>query len=805
MIRDFRTAFRSLMRRPGYTAVIVATLAVVVGANTAIFTLLNTVLIQPMEYATPDRLVTIFENNLPQGLDQVGVSAPTYLDWRERAQSFSEMAVYRYLGHAIDSPDSDPERIVSLEISPSLFPTLGVAPMLGRAFAEEEASPGGPAVVILSYGSWASRFGKDPEVIGSSVRLDGQPYEVVGVMPRTFEFPPADSDAEAWLPAQMLLDFQRPRFHRLYNVIASLENDRTLEQATEEMAAIAGDVARENPDTHTGWGVTLVGAHEQMVGDAATMLWMLFGAVTLVLMIGCVNVANLVLARSTESTREFAIRSAFGARGFALLRLSLAEGLLLALAGGAAGLLFAYWGVGSLRGLIPPGVPRAAGMEIDPTILAFMAGVSIVAGIIFGFVPALRTFRPDLGEILQGSTRGASAGRGMRWLSNLLVASEVALAVVLLVGAGLMVGSLLHLMDTNPGFRKSNVVSTVISLPSWRYEGREQQRQFYTELVERLRARPEVRSAGATSALPMSAVGSDFNLPFSPPGLEVNSPSERPRAATRLVMPGYFQSMGIPLVRGRLLDEFDGRRDGASGTVINETMAQLYFREVDPLGQVLEMPMIGSIEIVGIVGDVLHDGLQADTGPELFVPFATFPRPEMHVVTHTFDDPNQMITTIRGEILQIDPQQPISDASSIERLLSTSIAQPRFNMALLVALAFCAVILAAVGIYAVVSYAVARRTMEMGIRMAIGAGCGQILKLIVGESLKVVAVGSLAGLVGAFGLVRLIESLLFEVTATDPATYLAAIFVVLGVGITASIVPALRATRVDPVVALREE
>ena len=303
----------------------------------------------------------------------------------------------------------------------------------------------------------------------------------------------------------------------------------------------------------------------------------------------------------------------------------------------------------------------------------------------------------------------------------------------------------------------------------------------------------------------MSAIGSELNLPFSPPGLEVTSPGERPRAATRLVMPGYFQSMGIPLVRGRLLDEFDGRRDGASGTVINETMARLYFREVDPLGQVLEMPMMGSIEIVGIVGDVLHDGLQADTGPELFVPFATFPRPEMHVVAHTFDDPNQMITTIRGEVLQIDPQQPISAASSIERLLSTSIAQPRFNMALLVALAFCAVILAAVGIYAVVSYAVARRTMEIGIRMAIGAGRGQILKLIVGESLRVVAVGSLAGLVGAFVLVRLIESLLFEVTATDPATYSAAIFVVLSVGIMASIVPALRATRVDPVVALREE
>ncbi len=381
----------------------------------------------------------------------------------------------------------------------------------------------------------------------------------------------------------------------------------------------------------------------------------------------------------------------------------------------------------------------------------------------------------------------------------------MALAVVLLVGAGLMVGSLLHLLDTDPGFRKSNVVSAVVSLPRARYPAREQMRQFYGDLVGRLDALPDVESAGAVSALPMSAVGTDFNLPFTPPGQEIASPSERPRAGTRIVIPGYFQAMGIPLIRGRVLDEFDGREDARRGGLINETMVRLYFREVEPLGQVLAVPMMGDIEIVGIVGDVRHEGLQAEAGPEIFVPFNVFPQPEMHVVAHTTGDANSMISTIRSQILQIDPQQPITESASIERLLSTSIAQPRFNMALLIGLAFSAVVLAAVGIYAVVSYAVARRTMEIGVRMALGSGRDQTLKLIVGEALRVVAIGTAIGLVGAFGLVRLIQSLLYEVQPTDPPTYVSAVFVVVLVGLMAAIVPAVRATRVDPVVALREE
>ena len=591
----------------------------------------------------------------------------------------------------------------------------------------------------------------------------------------------------------------------MFNVVGLLNDGATIEQARQELDAVSLEIAQENPDSHTGWGVTAVATHEQLVGDIRTTLWMLFGAVTLVLLIGCVNVANLVLARSAESTREYAIRSAFGAGSFTLLRLSMAEGLLLAAGGAVTGLAVAYWGINGLRQLIPASVPRSNEIEMDLTVLAFTGLISIVAGMIFGLVPALRTMRPNLAEVLQGSVRGASVGRGVRKLSDVMVAAEVALAVILLVGAGLMVSSLLHLIDTDPGFRKSNVVSTVVSLPGSRYPGREQQKQFYTDLVERLNALPDVRTAGAVSALPMSSVGTDFNLPFTPPGQEIASPSERPRAGTRIVMPGYFQAMGIPLIEGRVLDEFDGIDGGRRGTVINETMARLYFREVEPIGQMLAVPMMGDLEIVGIVGDVLHEGLEAEAGPELFVPFAVFPQAEMHVVAHTLSDPTQMVASVRTQILEIDPQQPITEASSIERMLSTSIAQPRFNMALLIGLAFCAVLLAAVGIYAVVSYAVARRTMEIGVRMALGAGRKQTLRMIIGEALRVVAVGAVVGLVGAFALVRFIQSLLFEVQVTDPQTYIASLFVVLSIGIMASIVPALRATRVDPVVALRDD
>jgi putative ABC transport system permease protein len=715
------------------------------------------------------------------------------------------MAAYRYLGHTLDLPNAEPERIVTLEVSPSLFRTLGTEPNLGRAFLDEEETPGSDQVAILSYGSWVGRYGGDPDVIESTIRLDGQLYTVVGIMPRGFEFPPGDAEAEVWLPLQMLTPVQRPRNHRMFNVVARVASGRTLADVVAEMNAIAADIERENPDTHRGWGVTLISAHERLVGNVSAMLWVLFAAVSVVLSIGCVNVANLMLARSAESTRELAIRSAFGARGWAILRLSLIEGLSLALAGGLGGVLLAYVGVIGLKALIPPSIPRADQIQIDTTVLTFTVLVSVAAGIVFGLVPAFRAMRLNLSQILQSSSRTATAGRRTRWMSDGLVGCQIAFAVVLLVGAGLLVGSLVHLIDVDPGFRRTNLVSAVVSLPASRYGGRELQRQFYSDLMSRLADLPGIQSVGAVSALPMSDVGDDLSLPFDPPGLQSSSPSERPRAAARIVMAGYFRAMGIPLVRGRVLDDFDGREGGRQAMVINQTMADVYFKDIDPIGQVLTMPMMGNLEIVGVVGDVRHDGLQAQAGPEVFVPYNVFPRSEMQVVVHSTGAPEAALSAIRDQILEIDPQQPISASYSIEELLSTSIAQPRFNMALLVGFASAAILLAAFGIYAVVSYMVARRTTELGVRMALGADRRSILRMIVGESMRVVVIASTVGIVAAFGLARSIRSLLYEVQPTDPLTFAAAVFVAVSIGMLASAVPALRAMRVDPAVALRND
>jgi putative ABC transport system permease protein len=802
MYSDFKAAVRALIQRPGYTGVIVVTLAVIIGCNTAMFTMLNAVLLRPIGYVDPDRLVMLWENNRAAGQEQSNVSGPAFKDWRERTRAFQAMAAFRYAGHTLSIPDGEPQRIVSLEVSPSLFPAVGVNPAMGKGFSDDDEKVGGPAVAIVSYGAWKTRFGGNPRIIDSTIALDGRAVTVVGVMPQGFQFPPADTKAEVWVPLRLGESTPMARAHRLYQVIGRLKPGVEVTQASEDMTRIADELGRDYPESHKGWGVTLVPAHEQLVGDFRTMVWMLFAAVTLVLLIGCVNVANLVLARSAESTREFAIRSAFGARGFALLRLSLIEGFLLSAAGGVAGVLVAGWGVELLRQLVPARVPRADQIGIDLTVLGFTAGVSVLAGLVFGLVPAIRTMRPNLSETLQGSVRGTSIGRATRRLSDVLVACEVALAVILLIGAGLMVSTLLNLMDTKPGFRKTNVVSAVLTLSGRRYAGKEPQRIFFMDLIDRMKTVPGVQSAGAVSALPMSAVGTDFSLPFTMPGLQI-PPNERPRAKTRVVLPGYFEAMGIPLIRGRLLDKFDEAPGHAFG-LINETMARQYFSEIDPIGQKLGVPMAGTLEIVGVVGDVRHDSLQSNAGPELFIPFELFGLSTMHVVVHTTSDTQSTIEAFKRKVLEMDAQQPITEASSIERLLSLSIAQPRFNMAMLIALGACAVVLAAVGIYAVVSYAVTRRTMEIGIRMALGAGREQTLRMVVSEALRVVAIGGVIGIIGAFALVRFITGLLFEVRPTNLPTYAVSMLIVLIIGLIAAVIPAIRASRVDPAIALRD-
>ncbi|MEJ2203368.1 MAG: ABC transporter permease [Gemmatimonadota bacterium] len=798
-----RQIVRSLALRPGFSALVVSTLALAIGANSAIFSVLDGVVLEPLPYQEPGELFMIWESNPSQGLQQSTTSAATFIDWRERSDAFESMAAYRYRGYTLNL-DGVPRRISSVEAAPGLFDLLGVAPRLGRSFTPEEEKPGNERLVILSHGAWENRFGADPSVVGSVLPLDGEPHTVVGVMPPGFQFPPGDSDVEAWSPLTMDLENLLSRPHRMYNTIGRLRDGATEDGALTEMEAIAAELAREYPESNEGWSVTLVPARDQLLGDTTTTVWVLFGAVSLVLLIGCVNVANLLLVRSAERSKRAAVSAAFGASPADLVRHSVMEGLVLGVAGGLAGLTVAWVGAWLLRRVLPAGFPRVEEIGIDWTVVGFTGGVALLCSLLFSLTPALRTMRTDVASILQDSSRGSSLGRRSRRLAAVMVASEVGLAVVLMVGAGLLLRSYVRLTSVDPGFRTTEVVAVAIELPPARYQGPAQQRAFFTELMGGLRSLPEVEAVGAVSFLPMSSIGVEFDMPFTVEGLQARSPSQRPTAEYRGVFPGYFEAMGIRLVAGRLLDELDGT-DERRVVLINETVARRYFPDRSPIGQSVDMPMAGSLEIVGVVGDIRHDGLGTQANAEMFVPYGQLPLAAMHVVVHTREDPGPTIRAIRERILAVDPEQPVTEVSAIEDLLADSVAPSRFNMSLLLGLAMVAVLLAAVGVYGVVSYAVSLRTRELGVRMALGAGARSAVGLVMGQAGGVVAGGAALGLLVALVFARVLRGLLYEVEPVDAGTYVTVMAMTFVVGILAAAVPAARAARVDPVNALRAE
>jgi len=804
MRSDLRESVRALVANPAFSAVVILTLALAIGVNTTIFSVLNGVLLRPLDYPDPDRLVVLWETNPQMGQERAETSGGTYYDWRERSRSFEGIGAYRYLGYTL-TREGEPERIPSVELSPATFRVLGASALVGRLFTDEDERPGGERLAILSHGAWSRRFGADPAVIGRTIWLDDQPHEIVGVMPRDFQFPPGDPTVEVWSPMTLDLSALQTRPHRMYSAIGRLAPGATIEGAQTEMSGIAADIARENPDSMAGWGVTLVPAHEQVVGDVGRTLWVLFGAVVLVLLIACANIANLLLARSAREAKSFAVRSAFGAGTWVLLRRSIVESTVLAVSGGAAGLALAWWGIGALRTLIPANVPRADEIGLDPSVLAFSAVITIGAGVVFGLVPALRAIRPNLMDVLQEGSRGSVTSRRARWLSNVMVAAEVSLALVLLVGAGLLIRSFVRLTSVDPGFRTSKVVALDVVLPRARYAQSALQRRFFAELMDGVRGLPGVTSAGAVSALPMSALGVEFDIPFTIDGLEATSPSERPRARYRGVMPDYFKAMAIPLRAGRVFTSFDGRDDGQKVAIVNETVVRRYFSDVDPIGRQIKMPMAGDLRIVGVVGDINHDGLDAVPDAEVFVPYFQLALSEMQVVVHSDMTKAAVTSGVKAIVARLDADLPVGKVSTIEELVSASIAQPRFNMALLVGLALSAAVLAAVGVYGVVTYSVTRRTAEIGLRMALGADRERTFRHVVFGALKVVGAGVLLGLVGAGVLGRALEGLLFGVRPLDPLTFAFAGLGVVFVGLVAASLPAARASRIDPAEALRQE
>ena len=804
VIRELRQSVRSLAASPGFAVVVVLTLAIAIGINTTIFTIVNAVLLRPLPFAEPARLVTLWESHRAEGQDRVDVSGLTFLDWRARAKSFAALGAWRYRGFTITS-GLEAERVASVEITPDGLAALGVPATLGRLFDEASGQPGGERQVLLSAGAWARRFGSDPRVIGQSLRLDDQSYVVAGVMPAGFQFPPADPSVEVWSPLVLAPGALPSRPHRMYQAIGRLAPGVSIAQAQADMNAVADGIAREHPDSNAGWSVTLIPAHEQVVGNISTTLWVLFGAVVLVLLIACANVASLLVARSARTSKDFAVRAAFGAGAFALARRSLLDSALLALAGGGAGIALAWWGTGALRKIVPASVPRADQIGVDWVVLAFAGAVTVIAGAAFGMMPAWRAMRPNVLAVLQEGGRGALGSQRGRRASNVLVTIEVALALVLLIAAGLLAQSFARLVSVDPGFRTTGVTAVHVALPAARYGPSASKREFFDRLVGQLAATPGVQSAGAVSVLPMSPLGQDFDLPFTIDGLEATSPSDQPRANYRGVIAGYFETMGIALREGRLFNAFDGRENGPRVAIVNETAVRRYFQNVGPINRVVKIPMAGDLQIVGVVADVKHYGLDAAPDVEVFVPYAQLALSEMQIVVRSSPGGGSVAPTVHTLIAAIDPAVPMGKVSQIEDLMTNAVAQPRFNTTLLVGLAMCAALLAAIGVYGVVTHAVARRTSEIGLRMALGADAGRTFRQVVGDAVRVVAVGIAIGLVGAALLGPALRSLLFGVTPLDPLTYGVAGGVLLCVGGLAASLPARRAARIDPVLALRQE
>ena len=804
MRHDLNEAWRFLRANRGFAAVVILTLGLAIGVNSTIFSVLNGVLLRPLDYAEPDRLVVAWESNQALGQDRAQTSAATYLDWRNQTSTFESLAIWRFKGFTLQT-EGEAERLTTVDVSPALFTVLGVVPLHGRVFTPEEEQPGAPKTVVLSHAAWSRRFGQDRAVLGRMMTLDDVSYEIVGVMPKTFQFPAGNTEVELWAPLTVNTAALASRPHRTYNSIGRLKPGVSVEQAQADMDRIAVTIARDHPDSNAGWGVVLVPAHEQVVVDIGSTLWVLFGAVVLVLVIACVNIANLLLARASRTAKEFAVRAAIGASQWALLRRSLVESGSLAGLGGLAGLLLAWWGIAALKPLIPANVPRADNIGLDFTVLAFTAATSIVAALLFGLFPAWRAMRPRLVDAFQDSSRSASSSLTARRLSNVMVVAEVALALMLLVGAGLLIRSFIQLTSIDPGYRTTGIVAAHVVLPASRYAPSATKKQFFDELITRVKSLPGVERASAVSALPMSPLGVQFELPFTIDGLAEQSPSERPRARYRAVMSDYFQTMGIRLVDGRVFDDFDGRENGAKVAIVNELVVRRYFSGKSPLNQLVRIPMAGDLHIVGVVADIKHDGLASSAEPEVFVPYFQFALSEMQIVVVTTQPATSVAASIRSEMARLDPQLPIAKVTTIEERVSASVAQPRFNMTLLAGLALCAALLAALGVYGVVTYAVARRTTEIGIRMALGADARGTFRMVVVGAAKVVLVGVVFGLVGAALMGKSIESLLFGVPAMDVTTYVVAGVSTIVVGLIAAMVPAMRATRIDPVTALRQD
>jgi putative ABC transport system permease protein len=799
--QDMRYGARMLLKQPGFTLIAVITLSLGIGANAAIFSVVNAVLLRPLPFKEPERLVMIRETKIPQ-FPEFSVSAGNFLGWKKQNTVFERLVAINGTSFNLVGK-GDPEQLRAWRVTDGYFAMLGAQPLLGRVFLPEEDQPGRNNVVIMSHGLWQRRFAGDSKILNQPLMLSGRSYTVIGIMPATFQF--GGPDLELWTPMAFTEQQAQSHGNHYLSAIGQLKRGVTIDQARTEMLAIAGRLATEYPGTNTGWSVKLMSLLEFIVRRIEPALLVLLVAVAFVLLIACANVSNLLLARAAGRQKEIAIRTALGARRGRIIRQLLTESALLALIGGAFGLVLAKVGMELLLNLAPQNLPRMSGISLDGRALAFTAAVTLLTAAIFGLFPALQSSKPNLNETIKDAGRGSTEGRQRLFVRNTLVVLEVGSALVLLVGAGLLIKSFWQLQKVDPGFKPDNALTVSVTLPRSKYQEETQQIAFFQQLLEKLGALPGVQAAGATNSLPL---GGDTVLAFEIQGRPPLPPGAGQSTNFYAVSDDYFKAMGIPLLRGRLLNQRD-LRDSPHVAVINETMAKRMFPNEDPIGKRLTFDTGENnpdwFEIVGIVGDVKQYGLDQATTMQTYEPFTQQPQSSMRLVVRTAGDPTEQSAAIRNAVLELDKEQPISNIRTLADYLSTSIAQQQFSMMLLAVFAAVALVLSAVGIYGVLSYSVTQRTHEIGIRMALGAGRGKVLKLVVGHGMLLALLGVVIGLAAAFALTRLMTILLYGVTPTDPLTFSLIALLLLLVALLACWIPARRATQVDPLIALRYE
>src|SRR5262245_37291950 len=797
LLQDLRYGARMLLKQPGFTVVAVITLALGIGANTAIFSVVNAVLLRPLPCEDPDRLVYIW-NAHQQGSPE-GSSLPDFVDWREQSRSFELMAAATDRTFN-DTGVGEAERLNGVAVTADFFPLLSIRPAFGRSFLPEEDRPSAPGVVIVSNGLWRRRFGSNPDVVGRSITLNGKDHTVVGITAPDLWLP---GGADLWVPLAMDPSGVRRR-NDFLQVVGRLKPGVSLDQAQAEMNVISARLEQQYPGANSGWRAELVQLREVLVGNSRGMLLTLLAAVGFVLLIACVNVANLTLARAATRGREIAIRAAFGAGRSRLVRQLLTESILLALLGGAVGAIFAIWGIDALRGMDTRIILRSSEINVDSRVLGFAVLLSLATGALFGLAPALQISRLNLNDALKEGGRAGSMS-GARRLRPALIVAEVAFSLILLIGAGLMIKSLYRLLNLDAGFNRENLLTAQLALPQMKYSSDQQVATFYQRLIEGVRGAPGVVAVTAVSPLPLGGIGSF--LAFGIAGRPAAAPDATGDASVFSVGDRYIETMGIPLLFGRPLTEQDSQ-GGPNAALINQSFARRYFSGQDPIGQqvTFDRPQNANaqwITIVGVVADIKqHYAMETEVYPAIYVPRAL---PSMTLVARARDNPLSLVSAVRSEVKKLDRDLPVYNIRTMDQVLGSTLGLERFTVFLLSVFAAVALALAAVGIYGVMSYAVSQRTREIGIRMALGARRSDVLTMVIGQGIKLALAGVLIGLGGTLALTRLMKPLVFGVSATDPLTYVTIVSLLTLVALFAALVPARRATKVDPMIALKYE